>query len=243
MLAALNTQRFARNASNMHIDFSSTAHAGVAFGAALGLALVLVCMTLGQRACCPRPTRSRAAPLGGKPAPDIELGAKDPGLGLDPAGPGTGAGEIREAPAPAPAPWPAGDPGKGYAQCNGALSRAGSLQASRAASRQGSFSGRAWRSWRRMEELAGPAGGLEVTGLREGRPVVLYDGPLGKVPAQPHVPCSGSSCSVTAAICCDRPVGLRRELLAIATSRTQPCVVLGSAKGRDSCVIPASRKH
>lgn len=167
----------------------AAAHAGVAFCAALGLALVLVCMTLGQRACCPRPKRSRSVPLGGKPAPDIELGAKDPGLGPS-AGPGTGPGEIGEAPALLPAPWPGGDPGKGAAQGNGAMSRAGSLQASRGASRQGSFSGRAWRSWRRMEELAGPAGGLEVTGLRDGRPVVLYDGPLGKVPARPHVLCS-----------------------------------------------------
>ena len=168
------------------------ANAGVAFGAALGLALVLVCMTLGQRESCARPKRSRSVLLGGKPGPDIELGAKEPGLGPS-AGPGTGPGEIREALAPAPAPWPGGDPGKGATQGNGALSRAGSLQASRAASRQGSFSGRAWRSWRRMEELAGPAGGLEVTGLRDGRPVVLYDGPLGKVPARPHFPIPVSS--------------------------------------------------
>ena len=181
----------ARNAGETSSE-RGAANAGVAFGAALGLALVLVCMTLGQRACCPRPKRSRQAPLGGKPAPDIELGAKEPGVGPS-AGPGPGPGEIREALAPAPAPWPGGDPGKGGAQGNGALSRAGSLQASRAASRQGSFSGRAWRSWRRMEELAGPAGGLEVTGLRDGRPVVLYDGPLGKVPNR-HTYMSSASC-------------------------------------------------
>ena len=162
----------------------------MAFGAALALALVLVCMTLGQRECCPRPKRSRSVPLGGKPAPDIELGAKGPSLGPS-AGPDLGRGENREAPAPSPAPWPGSEhPGKGAAQSNGALSRAGSLQASRAASRQGSFTGRGWRSWRRMEELAGPAGGLEVTGLRDGRPIVLYDGPLGKVPARSHVPCA-----------------------------------------------------
>lgn len=52
-------------------------------------------------------------------------------------------------------------------------------QGSRPLSRTSSFSGRV-RAWRRMEAI-GPAGGLEVSGLREGTPVVLYDGPLGKV--------------------------------------------------------------
>ena len=56
-------------------------------------------------------------------------------------------------------------------------------QGSRPLSRTSSFTGRV-RAWRRMEAI-GPAGGLEVSGLREGTPVVLYDGPLGKVRGRP----------------------------------------------------------
>ena len=176
-LGALHTRRLC-GPTKTQLSEHCAVLAGVAFGVGLGLALLLVCMTLGQRACCPRPRRFQSVPPGGKAASDVELGAKDLGVGPSP---GPELGGIGDTPAPTPAPWLGSDPAKGSVQGSRALSRAGSLQASRAASRQGSFTGRAWRSWRRMEEI-GPAGGLEVTGLREGRPVVLYDGPLGKVP-------------------------------------------------------------
>ncbi len=136
-------------------------HAGVAFGAVLALALCAACLAAAQRACWPSRRRAGLAP--GKELPaDVELGT----LGKP--------YDIADAPAPTPlGRWPGGGhPGKGSCQ----VSRGGSLQGSR----QPSFTGRVARSWRRMEDV-GPADGLEVTGLREGNPVVLYDGPLGKV--------------------------------------------------------------
>ncbi|KAK9833325.1 hypothetical protein WJX81_006517 [Elliptochloris bilobata] len=74
----------------------------------------------------------------------------------------------------------------------------------------GSFTGRGERAWRRMEEI-GPAGGLEVTGLRKGRPVVLYDGPLGK--AYEGVTQGGMRVAVRAVRIAPRRAAARRALL------------------------------